>query len=631
MRKVVALDISEVEFGDLSFQVLRGHFATTQEVVLEDCAGFSEAMVVEVLPSCPALRALFTYEVMVTERTSALDLPEIVALIAAHLNKHDLTQCVCVCSAWHAAFLSFRWASVKVFHGTTQEFFNAILQHHHLIKSLAFYDGNNPYLSTLSLTTFPSLKSLRLHSTRAKHHQEAILTLLLAPSSTLTHIRFDDVDLSQGIWKRLSERAEPLQLKKLELLRSAVMYDINDIQGFYTICSHTKILRLRQNQLPKECFNPSFAVSTDASKNINISAALESFKGVQELDLFHGYGASPMDQLLLISQCTGLKRLGWRLLDSLVEQYTEALHKFASLAVAGTWPELTSLRLSWCRLSDEVMASILGSVHRLEVLEVHGMIFGERSFEVLRSHFGTLQKLKLGCTGTGMGTMMAEILGSCPGLQELCVGNMRAKELVKSSQGHPWICALSLRKLEMYIDCGLSDSSEEIHSPTESISPIAATSPVTTGSDPTLLMARLNFDTAEDGEGWEEREEHQSPQDALMYQVFERLSHLTSLESLSIGYKWGPASYGLCPLDLKLSKGLGQLWTLKRIKCLEFVHAVQDMDEGDVAWMIENWKSLGRVHGVLNSDYETNGALRDILGHNRTRPASDRYVEKDSD
>ncbi|KAF9191656.1 hypothetical protein BGZ51_006875 [Haplosporangium sp. Z 767] len=564
---------------------------------------------------------------MVTKRTSALDLPEIGALIAIHLNKHDLTQCVCVCSAWNAAFLSFRWASVKVVPHTSQNFINAILQHHHLVKSLAFCGDNNPYISTLSLATFPNLKSLLLQSTKPKHYQEAILALPLASSSTLTHVCFDKVDLSLGTWKRLADRTEPLQLKKLEILQSTVMYDIDEVQGFYTICSRTKILILRQNLLPKECFVPSLAVPTDT--NINLSAAQESFKGLQELDLFRGFGTSPMNQLLFISQCTGLKRLGWRLLDSVVGQYTEALHKFASMAVAGTWPELTSLQLSWCQLSDEDMASILGSIHRLEVLEVHGMRFGEHSFEALRSHFGTLQKLKLGCAGTRMGTMMAEVLGSCPGLQELCVGNMRAEELLKSSQNRPWVCAPSLRKLETYFDCGLSGSSGDIYLPTNSISPMVATSPVTTGSDLTLPMARANFDTAEDGEGWKERVEHLGPQDTLMYQVFERLSHLTSLESLSIGYKWGPASYGLCPLDLKLSKGLGQLWTLKRIKCIEFVHAVQDMGEEDVVWMTEHWKALSRVNGMLNRDFETNSILRDILGA-IVLLTSERYVENDS-
>ncbi|KAF9171114.1 hypothetical protein BGX21_000853 [Mortierella sp. AD011] len=66
-------------------------------------------------------------------------------------------------------------------------------------------------------------------------------------------------------------------------------------------------------------------------------------------------------------------------------------------------------------------------------------------------------------------------------------------------------------------------------------------------------------------------------------------------------------------LDLRLEKGLSQLGTLKRLKKFQFYDTPQQMSSDEVDWMIETWKYLQLVNGMLNEDYEETDRLRERI------------------
>ncbi|KAG0265598.1 hypothetical protein BG011_004389 [Mortierella polycephala] len=67
MKRIKALDVRLTGFGDLSFQVLRPHFGTLEELELVQCVGVTDAMICEILQSCPKLRELILGRVRVRE------------------------------------------------------------------------------------------------------------------------------------------------------------------------------------------------------------------------------------------------------------------------------------------------------------------------------------------------------------------------------------------------------------------------------------------------------------------------------------------------------------------------------------------------------------------------------------
>ncbi|KAF9191165.1 hypothetical protein BGZ50_009599 [Haplosporangium sp. Z 11] len=278
-------------------------------------------------------------------------------------------------------------------------------------------------------------------------------------------------------------------------------------------------------------------------------------------------------QLQFIRLCTNLVNLDWALFYDTDAAFFDSL----TCSLAKIWPTLECLKLKYSEISDKNLASILACMKRIKALDVRLTGFGDLSFQVLRSHFGTLEKLDLlHCKGV-TDAMICEILQSCHKLRELTLGRVRVRELgLLSPQSRPWKCSLLRRlKLEFIFE--------------------------SRASTPSPLLATENKESEE--------------QDYLMQLVYERLSHLTQLEILNVGhdplYVGRTALLDPCEnhLQFSLSKGLRQLCRLKRMCLVSASETRQEMNKQDVEWMLEHWKHFQEFFGSMNEDPEIMRAL----------------------
>ncbi|KAF9096568.1 hypothetical protein BGX27_001106 [Mortierella sp. AM989] len=252
-------------------------------------------------------------------------------------------------------------------------------------------------------------------------------------------------------------------------------------------------------------------------------------------------------QLQFIRQCPNLEDLFWR-----VGKESKVLDEFASDIEHGLWRNLETLDLDHCR-GDEYSSRILDHILRITKVNARWRQFGPLSFRSLQHHFSTLKKVN--CP-EATGSMILEMLCSCPLLEDFTAGSLDAKNIENSP---PWVC-ISMKRLHL----------------------------------------RFDFDKSEG---------HLKPL------VFKHLSVMINLEAIRIG---GLGYYHTPPpietrLDMRLMKGLGSLSRWKNIRSIDLSETMQSMEEADVRWMISNWRRAEFIHGKLNQDPQINDNLRAML------------------
>ncbi|KAG0218559.1 hypothetical protein BGX31_011572 [Mortierella sp. GBA43] len=102
-----------------------------------------------------------------------------------------------------------------------------------------------------------------------------------------------------------------------------------------------------------------------------------------------------------------------------------------------------------------------------------------------------------------------------------------------------------------------------------------------------------------------------SEMEKLQRLVFEQLSRLHHLTTFNItpNRHTGANSYSMdtgmiSGLDFRLCVGLGMLSGLKLISQINVSGTAQRMGQEDIEWMIDHWKDLKRIDGVLNHEDE---------------------------
>ncbi|KAF9997791.1 hypothetical protein BGZ65_006638, partial [Modicella reniformis] len=177
--------------------------------------------------------------------------------------------------------------------------------------------------------------------------------------------------------------------------------------------------------------------------------------------------------------------------------------------------------------------------------------------DLLRPHFLTLTDLDLAYNNNATSAMAQEIMSSCPLLVTFRAPQIEAMDIV---EGHPWVCF------------GIQQLRTLIHFNSITIRQVQ---PI----------------------------------------VFDQLSRLTRLEVLNLSYL-DPMGvrFGDDLLDLRLESGLDKLSSLRLLRVIEFPSTKQSMDEQEIDWILEHWKFLRRIDGVLNAfDPDINKALRQRL------------------
>ncbi|KAG0000262.1 hypothetical protein BGZ79_006127 [Entomortierella chlamydospora] len=243
----------------------------------------------------------------------------------------------------------------------------------------------------------------------------------------------------------------------------------------------------------------------------------------------------PRDPLDLMRRCPNLKELSWQ-----SKRHHPALEVFAQDLSQGAWPGLEKLS-HFHYMPDETLEMILKGMQRITALDLHLNDFGELSFKILQRHFNSISQLNLDRCHYVTSDMLRDIMCSCPNLLDLQAGEILAKDVVADE---PWVC-LSKRKLSV---CFIFDNTE--------------------------------LD--------------------LQPMIFGRLSKLVHLESLGIGGRSLLVVKSLpFTLDLRLESGLGELAQLRKMAEIDVYNTNQWPEEGDIQWMLENWRQLKRFSGMV--------------------------------
>ncbi|KAI8348085.1 hypothetical protein B0O80DRAFT_502217 [Mortierella sp. GBAus27b] len=275
-----------------------------------------------------------------------------------------------------------------------------------------------------------------------------------------------------------------------------------------------------------------------------------TFERLHKLGLSLRVNFSLDRQLDWISRCPNLVTLDWCPQENTTSGLMDNLVMRADEI---TWPDLSELHLREFYPSDQQLARMIRSMRRLTTLDLLGCEFGPLSLEALSSHFAHLQELNIGGSSIPVGPVIPTVMVSCPQLSVLAVGDFMSQDIIDSQA---WVCRDSMKSL--------------------------------------LACFRITPNQDEDS--------HQQ-------RVFERIAQLSNLERLSLVNDYSGSNASL--LQLQLGKGLEQLSTLKKLRSLALLDFTLSLSVDDVKWMIDNWKSLESVQGIL--DPLNNNALASML------------------
>ncbi|KAF8985235.1 hypothetical protein BGZ46_005396 [Entomortierella lignicola] len=280
-------------------------------------------------------------------------------------------------------------------------------------------------------------------------------------------------------------------------------------------------------------------------------------------------GISPIEQIEWIAGFQNITQLTWECSHG--DHHTSIFLRYLR---EGRWPYLTSLSLNGSQIPDKYLASILKPLSRLKEFHANWTGFGVRAFHVLeRSFESSLESLDITyCAGVDdrglMGRMAQKIFESCNKLRTFKCGMVSAYEFV---EGGPWSgCEQSLESLRIYFD----------------------------------FTPRRLTGSGSDVEG--SLDAFELPIIDIQRFIFKRLSTLTRLQYINVGYDQKTIS----GLDFRLSHGMGQLATLKRLYILRLHNLVQQMGEDEVKWILEHWKMLAALQIQMHDNSELDVKLR---------------------
>ncbi|KAK3810277.1 MAG: hypothetical protein J3Q66DRAFT_352679 [Benniella sp.] len=265
-----------------------------------------------------------------------------------------------------------------------------------------------------------------------------------------------------------------------------------------------------------------------------------TFERLQKLELSLRSSPPSIQQLDWIIQCPNLTFLDWECGRESMSQSMDALATHLS---QGSLPRLCGLRSKFFRPSDEQLERILDGMRQVESLDIPRCEFGPLSMTALRSKFPVLKKLTVEAKSSMETSVVPEILASCPQLEQFTMHRVMSRDILL---GKPWVC----------------------HS-----------------------MTKLHLDIIiPSGQGRNRHQQH----------VLERISHLSSLETLTLEHKTRNGND--THLQLQLGNGLEHLATLKKLRILVLLYFTQEFTTAEVQWMISNWTKLRRIQGSMSRE-----------------------------
>ncbi|KAK3810321.1 MAG: hypothetical protein J3Q66DRAFT_415870 [Benniella sp.] len=244
----------------------------------------------------------------------------------------------------------------------------------------------------------------------------------------------------------------------------------------------------------------------------------------------------------------------------------EFLPGFTELVTARTWLKLHEVFVMSDRITSDEVSTIIQGLQRITRLTVLSAV-GLASLDILehlQPHFCNLKELNMATSSSISSRIAREILTSCPLLERFEGYRINANDVA----GRPWVC-LRLKVLHLHFS--------------------------------------FNAGTVKD----------------LQPQVLDQLSRLIRLEEL---FMHGFDRRGQESINLTLKNGLGKLLTLRLLRVVDFRGTRQRMNEQEIDWMLEHWRSLECLRGGLND--RKPDVARELRKRLKSHGISDVYREK---
>ncbi|KAI7832711.1 hypothetical protein BC939DRAFT_472299 [Gamsiella multidivaricata] len=264
---------------------------------------------------------------------------------------------------------------------------------------------------------------------------------------------------------------------------------------------------------------------------------------------------SGTDQLhLLICQCPALQTLLWR--PTYGRGFPHA--EFCALYIESKWPDLDSItfKAAGINIPEESHFRLLQVAKQpFRVLDYHLSGLGPRTLELLMDqHFATMQSIDL-CYLGNAGKWAIKVLTSFPRLERFSAETIFASHIL---EGEPWVCH-GLKELTVFID----------------------------------------MDVVERGQFRNQLSAKEIQQCRGIYRQLAALRELRVLDMLSkFDTIWGSMGSALkVPLPFCLDAGLELMAGSVKLKKFKLWPGREEVNERELAWILEHWKQLRRLDG----------------------------------
>jgi len=346
----------------------------------------------------------------------ALELPEILSLVAVYVHRRSLLTCALVSKTWYQVFNPLIWKRIwlddkKPYPPT------AIQSHAHLVKTIVV--SHSP-MGEYAAFKCPNLELLKIGG--EGFVQDYMDMIRNHPH--ITHLSlgsFDPFPDASSIWD---------ELIGFPYLRDLAMSEV-DVHGenaetFWDLCTHLQRLDM--------------CALTIQSQQGQLSS--KKFSNLKDLVIWDPATKDIPMLFEFMQRCPNLATLDWITPE---EDNALFVSGFTPLIAQKTWPHLHELRLGSLEMKNHDLLTILRSMERITAFEFPTILdaLEEQSIHLLRPHFSYLTVLDMGTRQKSNIPFAQEILASCPLLEQLQAPAIHADAVV---EGKPWVC-LGLKKL----------------------------------------------------------------------------------------------------------------------------------------------------------------------------------------
>ncbi|KAK3805567.1 MAG: hypothetical protein J3Q66DRAFT_125672 [Benniella sp.] len=375
---------------------------------------------------------------------SPLGIPEIVDVVALHLDQSSLARCLRVSKSWQDTFIPHVWREIRrefkddgSWHQYAAPDQESLYKHRHLVQGLYI---SGPFKEN-DMCTHPNLRTLRIsfymgEKTTELSHRRVIDWELAGKAPSIRELSLACVIAEYPLFRGMSDNTH---LRSLSIEQGEIRS--NCALGLLEACKNLESLSLSRVLFEGE------------PVSIPHDAVFGRMRRLRLHEMWNNWDWVPM-----VFHCPMLESFEWTTrnfwLRISINHPVQKIH----------WPPIVHLnRSAGIRpYQDTDWASVIrgiGNTLGNITLFCPRMrdTFGPQAFEALLSHSNALVKLSLHSRSSATSAAILNVLHSCPKLEDLRVQEIMARDIV---QGGPWVCR-QLRSLMTCIRVGQTE--QDLH------------------------------------------------------------------------------------------------------------------------------------------------------------------------